>query len=269
MNTKDGSVRYYYVKVIKNGTSTRVSKDEFIKHRKSTRGGDGSGTSTFYGMTFKYQDYNRVRIFTVDRSDVNETDMQNIRAFIDKYGNDINNLYTCGVAKHSNVCGDNSEAICTLLNTKSQKAIANKIIIREFKEVTSLPDKRVFGECRMTMRSVLYHALTRVVISTLYCALETTIKVDNTFLQIYVGKDEAELNRIIRTRYQIPDEFDFEVVGCSHRIWGVRSLPVYKRVSIQNVNTMAAATTRSVTSVILNTRVARLKSKSVWYWKRL
>lgn len=41
MATSDGSVRFYYVKVLSNGKSKRINKAEYDKHTKSYKGGAG------------------------------------------------------------------------------------------------------------------------------------------------------------------------------------------------------------------------------------
>ena len=48
MDTKDGSRRYYYVKTLSSGKSTRISLEEYNKHKKSMKGGGEDIFNKYY-----------------------------------------------------------------------------------------------------------------------------------------------------------------------------------------------------------------------------
>jgi hypothetical protein len=136
-----------------------------------------------------------------------------IITYIEEYNTDLdtnlNNIFN-GIFPHyasrsleySNVCGGNAKFICKNLKISGLTLGLGKIIITEWvtrnenaiKQIESVYGSMAYGES--------YHALVYLIIEkTYHVAIETTSCVPYK-LQFYVGSNESEFEKIIKTCYQ-------------------------------------------------------------------
>ena len=137
------------------------------------------------------------------------TYIEEYNTLLDTYLNDIFDgifpHYETRALLYSNVCGANAEFICN--NLKISKLMLGKIIITDWvtkndEAITTI--ESVYGRIGITI-GASYHALAYLTViieeTQYYVAIETT-SCDPYKLQFYVGSNEADFEKIIKTRYQ-------------------------------------------------------------------
>ena len=125
--------------------------------------------------------------------------------FINEIFDSIFPYYRSGKLSYGNVCGANAEYICNILNKK--KLISGKIIITDWvtenREIISTIEN-VYGSIGNTIRAH-YHALvylTAIIGEKLYMVAIETTQCRPYQLQFYVGSNQEDFDKIIKTRYQ-------------------------------------------------------------------
>jgi len=164
-----------------------------------------------HGLVLNYRTYHNEYIITYLTNYSEEFDEKIKRIY---YGC-VKHLHSIGTLKYSNVCGQNSEKLCSFINNKynSDDTIqAGKLIIVNWKhenvhgvklEELLKPIKKVYGPPNQTI-GVMYHALTYIVVdcsdNRYFVAVETTLNTPYKD-QFYVGSSPEELRDILLTRY--------------------------------------------------------------------
>lgn len=205
-----------------NSTGCTFTKSYFVnlilKSNKLTGGGEYKFPSPFNGvnpMTLGYTDHKGCRIFT-DQS--KSTDDNIVKLFIDSHVDAIKNMYSCRSLEHSNVCGANAEYFCKVFKNTGKEYVADvkKIFMSSFNKSANLNAPHVFGDTTLTMNNVSYHSLPLVILTNgMYCAIETTIKIGEIIMQIFVGVDEKNMGELLTMRYQC---YSYDVVD-SCDVW--------------------------------------------------
>jgi hypothetical protein len=137
---------------------------------------------------------------------INEISYTNTSLLLNELINDIFELYRKFELKYSNVCGANTQKLCSFLKTRQYKDIKfGKLIIMDWNRM----DKTIVNSIRTLYNGSWYnshyHALTYLEITVenqiYFVAIETTI--DTPYkLYFYLGSDYEEFETIIKTIYQ-------------------------------------------------------------------
>ena len=163
-----------------------------------------------HGHVLNYRTHNSEYIITYLTNYSEEFDEKIKRI----YG-EIKHLHSIGTLRYANVCGQNSEKLCSFINNNhnSDDTIqAGKLIIvnwkhknvhgARFQELIK-PIKNVYGPPNNTI-DAMYHALTYIVVdcsdNRYFVAVETTLGTPYKD-QFYVGSSPEELRDILLTRY--------------------------------------------------------------------